>query len=173
MALLALLAVSACSRGGDWRTPPAADQGADSQNGYVAPPRFTAAARLGDGETEIVGRADPNSRVRLSSPDGAAYGATTDSRGAFSLAAAGGRQDGQAVRALEDCKGRSAGAGRGLFGAVIPEPGRPAVLLRAGVGAQGAWAAARHGRADHRRWISRWRRRAGVASGSGASRAPS
>ena len=133
LALAAALALAACSRGGDWRTPRSPDQGADSQNGYVAPPRFTAAARLSDGETEIVGRADANSHVRLSTPDGATFDAVTDSRGAFSLAVPAAKT----VRlfGLSEDKDARRVQGEGYL-AVMPSPGRPAVMLRAGVGAQ-------------------------------------
>jgi hypothetical protein len=136
---LAAAALAACSRGGDWRTPTAANGGTDSQAGYVAPPRFTAAARLGDGEIEIVGRADRGAGVRLASPDGAAFAAVTDSRGAFSLAVPAAKT----VRLFglsEDVGGRRV-QGEGYL-AVIPAPGRTAVLLRAGAGAEAAGPAA-------------------------------
>ena len=107
-----------------------------AKNGYVAaaalhrrrrPPRRRP-------ETEDVdGRADANSQVRLSSPDGAVYAAVTDSRGAFSLAL----PVAKTVRLFglsEDKDGRRV-QGEGYL-AVMPSPGRPAVLLRAGVGAQ-------------------------------------
>jgi hypothetical protein len=132
--LLAAGLLASCGRGGDWRTPPAAEQAASSgQAGYVTPPRFTAAARLGDGQIEIVGRADANAEVRLGSPDGTAYEATTDSRGAFSLA----MPPATTVRLFglsEEVRGRRI-QGEGDL-AVIPAPGRLAALLRAGVGAQ-------------------------------------
>jgi hypothetical protein len=126
------VALAACGRGGDWRTPPPASEAEDGQAGYVAPPRFTFAARLGDGEIEIVGRAQRNASVRLASPDGTAYGGATDSRGAFSVAVPAA----PAVRLFglsEDVGGRKV-QGEGYL-AVLPGPGRAGVLLRAGIGA--------------------------------------
>jgi hypothetical protein len=125
--------VAGCSRGGDWRTPPPpADESAQGQVGYTPPPRFSSAQRLGDGQIQLGGTADPNVRVRLGSPDGTAYGAVTDGRGAFSLtlpAAAAVRLFGLS----EDISGRQV-QGEGYL-AVLPAPGRAAVLLRAGAGA--------------------------------------
>jgi len=131
-ALVLIAALAACSRGGDWRSP-ASSQAAASSAAYGAPPRFTAAGRLGDGEIEIVGRATPNAHIRLASPDGAAYAGTTDSRGAFSIALPAASE----VRLFgisEATPGRPI-QGEGYL-AVLPAPGRAAVLLRAGTGAQ-------------------------------------
>jgi len=131
--LLVALAVAACSRGGDWRSPAQSSQSSAAQATYVPPPRFTAAARLGDGDVEIVGRADRNSRIRLTSPDGASLSGVTDSRGAFTIAA----PRPAAVRLFglaEEVAGRQVrGAG---YLAVIPSPGQAAVVLRAGIGAE-------------------------------------
>lgn len=99
----------------------------------MTPPRFTAFDRLPDGQIQVVGRAEPNARVRLSSPDGAAYGATTDSRGAFSLAVP--KADGVRLFGLAEDVGGRLIQGEGYL-ALLPAPGRPAILLRAGVGAQ-------------------------------------
>ena len=98
----------------------------------MPPPRFTSAQRLGDGQIQLGGRADPNVRVRLGSPDGTAYGAVTDGKGLFSLtvpAAASVRLFGLS----ENIAGRLV-QGEGYL-AVLPAPGRAAVLLRAGAGA--------------------------------------
>jgi hypothetical protein len=133
--ILALAALAAaCGRGGDWRTPPASSQSAAAaEASYVPPPRFTAAARLGDGDVEIVGRAHRNARVRLTSPDGSSLAAVTDSRGAFSVDV----PRPQAVRLFglaEDVSGRLV---RGVgYLAVVPSPGQAAVVLRAGTGAE-------------------------------------
>jgi hypothetical protein len=124
---------AACGRGGDWRTPAQSSQAASSQAGYTPPPLFTAAARLGDGDVEIVGRADKNSHIRLTSPDGASFAAVTDSRGAFSVAV----PRPQAVRLFglaEDVGGRQV-RGEGYL-AVVPAPGQAGVVLRAGTGAE-------------------------------------
>jgi hypothetical protein len=133
MLVAAGLLLAACGRGGDWRTPQApADESAQGQIGYTPPPRFTSSQRLGDGQIELAGLADPNVRIRLASPDGVAYGAVTDGRGLFTLtvpAAAAVRLFGLS----EDVAGRII-QGEGYL-AVLPAPGRPAVLLRAGGGA--------------------------------------
>jgi hypothetical protein len=139
--MVGLAALAACGRGGDWRTPAASSQSASAEASYVPPPRFTAAARLGDGDVEIVGRAHKNAKVRLTSPDGLSLGAVTDSRGAFSIAV----PRSPAVRLFglsEDVAGHPV---RGVgYLAVVPSPGQPAVVLRAGTGAEtlGAPAAA-------------------------------
>jgi hypothetical protein len=125
--------LASCGRGGDWRTQPApADEQAQAQTGYTPPPRITSTRRLDDGQIELGGLADPNVRIRLASPDGKAYGAVTDGRGLFSLtapAAPGVRLFGLS----EDVAGRII-QGEGYL-AVLPAPGRVAVLLRGGGGA--------------------------------------
>jgi hypothetical protein len=124
---------AACGRGGDWQTPAPSSQSASAEAGYVQPPRFTAAARLGDGDVEVVGRARRNANVRLTSPDGSSLAAVTDSRGAFSLAVP--RSGAVRLYGLaEDVDGHQV---RGVgYLAVVPSPGQPAVVLRAGTGAE-------------------------------------
>ena len=132
--MLLVAALSACSRGGDWRSPPApADESAQGQVGYTPPPRITSAQRLADGQLALGGLAEPNVRVRLASPDGAAYGAVTDGKGLFKLAVPGA----PAVRlfGLSETVAERLIQGEGYL-AVLPAPGRAAVLLRAGGGAQ-------------------------------------
>jgi hypothetical protein len=134
LAIVLLVGLGAgCSRGGDWRTPPApADESAQGQVGYTPPPRFTSAQRLDDGQIQLGGTADPNVRVRLGSPDGTVYDAVTDGQGLFSLTlpvAASVRMFGLS----EDIAGRRV-QGEGYL-VVLPAPGRAAVLLRAGAGA--------------------------------------
>ncbi|HXQ09436.1 MAG TPA: hypothetical protein VN805_00395 [Caulobacteraceae bacterium] len=124
---------AACGRGNDWRTPAQSSQSVSTEASYVQPPRFTAAARLGDGDVEIVGRAHRNAHVQLTSPDGSSLAAVTDSRGAFSVAV----PRSAAVRLFglaEDVGGHQV---RGVgYLAVVPSPGQPAVVLRAGTGAE-------------------------------------
>ena len=132
-ALFAAGLLAACGRGGDWRTPQApADESAQGQIGYTPPPRFTSSQRLADGQIELGGLADSNVSIRLASPDGTTYAAVTDGRGLFTLsvpAAAAVRLFGLS----EDVAGRII-QGEGYL-AVLPAPGRPAVLLRGGGGA--------------------------------------
>lgn len=132
MALAAGL-LSACGRGGDWRTPPApADESAQDQAGYTPPPRFTSATRLGDGQIQLGGLADPNAPIRLASPDRTVYAAVSDGKGLFSVTLPAAT----AVRLFglsETISGRVI-QGEGYL-AVLPGPGRVAALLRAGGGA--------------------------------------
>ncbi len=132
-AVFAVGLLCACSRGGDWRTPPPPeDEQAQGQTGYTPPPRVTSAQRLGDGRIELSGLGDPNAPVRLASPDGGAFGALTDGRGLFSLIL----PSASAVRLFglsETVAGRPI-QGEGYL-AVLPAPGRAAMLLRAGAGA--------------------------------------
>lgn len=125
--------LGACGRGGDWRTPPApADESAQDQAGYSPPPRFTSALRLGDGQIELGGLAEPNAPIRLTSPDHTIYPASADAKGLFSLtlpAATTARLFGLS----ETVSGRVI-QGEGYL-AVLPAPGRAAALLRAGGGA--------------------------------------
>ena len=103
---------------------------ADDQAGYAQPPRILSAQRNGD-EVLIDGVAQAGSRLRLQSPDGEAFGATVGADGAWSMpapAAAGPRL----YAVGEDVGGRVLRADGVL--AVLPS-GRPAALLRAGVGA--------------------------------------
>ncbi|HLI67526.1 MAG TPA: Ig-like domain-containing protein [Caulobacteraceae bacterium] len=134
LAIAAAVALaSACGRGGDWRTPAGAGKTADSAAGYVSPPRFTAADRRADGQVEIVGRAQPNAHIQLATPDGTVFAAVTDSRGAFSLAVSAA----PAVRlfGLSETEAGRPVRGEGYL-AILPTPGRPAAVLRAGAGAQ-------------------------------------
>lgn len=134
--LMAAVAVSAagCSRpGADWRAGRADAQKDDAPaTGYVRPPQITEAARGADGGAVLSGQAEPEVRLRLASPDGGAYGATADDAGHWSILLPPSTQ----VRLFglsEEMSGRVV-QGEGYV-AVLPPPGRPAVLLRAGAGA--------------------------------------
>jgi hypothetical protein len=133
VALAALALLSACGRSGaDWREErpdsAAAPRGAD----YVRPPQVTGAERAGDNGVVLIGQAEPEVRVRLASPDGGAYGSTADDKGHWSLALPPGA-DVRLFGLSEDISGRLV-QGEGYI-AVLPAPGRPAVLLKAGGGA--------------------------------------
>jgi len=98
--------------------------------GYAEPPRVISAERI-SGEVIIEGKARPDSRVRLVTPEGQAFGGTAGADGAWAMptSTAGGPQ---LYAVGEDLGGRVV---RGE-GAVLALPaGRPAALLRAGGGA--------------------------------------
>ncbi|MDR3507819.1 MAG: hypothetical protein P4L64_07980 [Caulobacteraceae bacterium] len=128
---LALLALAACGRGRDWRQTQAAPA-PDSDAGYVRPPQVLSALRASDGGVILRGQAAPNSRVRLQAPGGAAYGGTVQANGDWTLPAPTGDQP-RVFGISEDLDGRIV-QGEGYV-AVLPRPGRPAALLRAGGGA--------------------------------------
>jgi hypothetical protein len=111
----------------------AASASAGAEAGYVQPPRPTRAARAGAGGVTIAGLADPQDRIRLSAPGGEAFGGAADGAGRWAITVP---MQGQ-VRLFgvaEELAGRAVQAEG--YVAVTPSPGQPAVLLRAGVGAQ-------------------------------------
>jgi hypothetical protein len=130
---LALAQLAGCSRGGaDWRESHAPPQSDAPASGYIRPPQVLSAARTADSATLLSGQGDPGVRLRLASPDGGAYGATTDDSGHWSITLPASGE----VRLFglsEETGGRIV-QGEGYI-AVLPAPGRPAALLRAGGGA--------------------------------------
>lgn len=123
------LLLNACER------PSVADAPAiapTDKGGYVAPPALTAAARDGDGETELSGLAPVGAEVRLRDPDGAAYSATADRDGSWAvrLPPSASPRMFAFEGALDDRLLHAEGA---IL--VLPAPGPPALLTRAGVGA--------------------------------------
>jgi hypothetical protein len=130
--LAALFLLTGCGRGGDWREARADAPKDAPSSGYIRPPQITGAARATDGGTVLSGQSQADVRLRLASPDGGAYGATADDDGRWSISLPGD----PAVRLFglsEEISGRVV-QGEGYV-AVLPPPGRPAVLLRAGGGA--------------------------------------
>jgi hypothetical protein len=130
IALLGSLAagLAGCGRGGDQP----AQAVADAQPGYVKPPQVLVAARLLNGGEMIAGQSEPGARIRLSSPSGAAYGATAQQDGGWTIPAPAANQ----VRLFglsEDLGGRLV-QGEGYI-VLLPSPGRAGALLRAGDGA--------------------------------------
>ena len=125
--------LAGCGRAGaDWRDGRPGPQSAAPASGYIRPPQIGAGVRTADGGEVLSGQAEPGVRLRLASPDGGAYGATTDDSGGWSIALPASGQ----VRLFglsEEIGGRVI-QGEGYV-AVLPAPGRPAVLLRAGGGA--------------------------------------
>jgi hypothetical protein len=125
-------ALAACGPGGaDWRQTQAPPQSAPDESGYLRPPQPLSAERGADGAVVLRGRSDSQVRVRLSSPDNIAYGATARDSGDWAIttpADANVRLFGVA----EDLGGREV-QGEGYV-AILPGPGPAAALLRAGGG---------------------------------------
>ena len=129
---VALLLLAGCGRGGDWREAHADAPKDAPSSGYIRPPQITGAARAADGGTVLSGQSQADVRLRLASPDGGAYGATADDDGRWSITLPS--ETGVRLFGLsEEISGRVV-QGEGYV-AVLPPPGRPAVLLRAGGGA--------------------------------------
>ena len=127
---LALIALTACGKGRDWRQTQATGPAADAEAGYVRPPQILSAARGADGVVVLAGRAEPNSRVRLQTPEGAAFGGTVTAAGDWSMP----MPPGTGIYGLSEDLGGRIVQGEGYI-VVLPQPGRPAALLRAGGGA--------------------------------------
>jgi hypothetical protein len=130
---LTLALLAGCGRAGaDWRVGKA-NQAADAPSaGYVRPPQLGGAARAADGGTVLSGQGEADVRLRLASPDGGAYGATADDAGRWTLTLPA-STDVRLFGLSEETGGRVI-QGEGYI-AVLPAPGRPAALLRAGGGA--------------------------------------
>jgi len=130
---LAALSVAACHPRVESHAA-ASSQPSDSvQASYLAPPRITSALRMDGGGVALAGRTDPEARVRLQSPDGAAYGVTAGADGTWTLVTPAT----QAVRLLGVSEVVASRAVQSMaYLAVLPAPGQPAILLRAGGGSQ-------------------------------------
>jgi hypothetical protein len=115
------------------------DKAAAAQDtGYVRPPVVSAAARASSAVV-LSGRSDPNARIRLSAPDGNAYGATATAAGTWALAVPV-QADVREFGLSEVLGDGGIQTSRTIQGdgyiAVLPSPGRPAVVLHAGGGSQ-------------------------------------
>ncbi len=123
------LCLAACGgppqRGGE-AEPPA------QQSAYAPPPELTDATRGADGGVTLSGRAPPESRVRLNSPEGQSLGATAGKDGAWSLALAPSATPRMFALSAEVAGRPVRGEGPVL---VLPAPGPPALTPRAGFGA--------------------------------------
>jgi hypothetical protein len=128
---LTLLALAGCGVGAsaDGKAAPAkADRAA-----YLTPPEATEVRTSPGGATVVLGRAEPEARVRAVTPGtGRAFGATADARGRFSLMIPGGAEAALVVLSAEGER-RSTQAEGYLFipidapaGAVLLRPGAPA-----------------------------------------------
>ncbi len=126
--------ISACAPKANDPIPPADVQSA--QVGYLQAPRLTAAT-LSDRSFSVNGVAAKGARIRLSSPEGQAFGTTADDRGLWQIDVP--RNAAMAQQAMlfglsEDIEGRIIQAE--FYVALLPDPQIPVVLLRAGTGAQ-------------------------------------
>lgn len=133
VSMLACL-VSACAPKADDPTPNADAQSA--QVGYLQAPRVTATT-LSERSFRVKGTAAKGARIRLSSPEGQAFGTTADDGGGWQIDLP--RPKGSAQQAMlfglsEDIEGRIIQAE--FYVAFMPDPQVPVVLLRAGTGAQ-------------------------------------
>jgi hypothetical protein len=127
----AALLVAGFLLGCERRTEGAAAEASDPA-GYLAPPTATQAVRDAAGGTTLAGQAPVDAEVRLRDPSAQAFSATAGADGAWSIAlppAASPRMF--AVEA--ELSGRIV-HGEGAF-LVLPPPGAPALLTRAGYGA--------------------------------------
>ncbi len=131
-ALAGCLLLAACGKGGDWRqaAAPAGPVDSDADAGYVRPPQVKSALRTPDGGVILSGQAEPNTRVRLLAPDGAANGGTVTASGAWSMPTA----PGAGIFGISEDLGGRIVQGEGYV-LTLPPPGRPGALLRAGGGA--------------------------------------
>jgi hypothetical protein len=125
--------LAACGRGdADWRQAEPAPPASGQEAGYVRAPQLTGAERTPAGGVNLTGQSDPLDRIRLSAPGGAAYGATADAKGRWTILV----PPAEPVRLFglsEVLAGRSVQS-EGYI-ALPPAPGQTAVVLRAGVGA--------------------------------------
>jgi hypothetical protein len=136
IALVGGLTLAACGRATDGRAP-LSGAAADSDADYAAPPTVLSAQRLGD-QVMVTGRGQPNSRLRLQTPDGQAFGGTSGADGAWTMPAPA--PDGPRLYAVAEEVGGRIVRAEGYL-AALPS-GRPAAILRAGLGAQALGAAA-------------------------------
>ena len=134
------LAQAACQRA---RNPsdamPMADAEVDADGGYAAPPVVVSAQRVGD-QVVINGRAEANGRLRLQTPEGAAFGGTAGADGGWSMPAPA--VNAPRLYAVGEDVGDHILRAEGYV-AALPS-GRPAALLRAGAGSLALDAAAHH-----------------------------
>jgi hypothetical protein len=126
--------VSACAPSSDDPVPGAEVQSA--QVGYLQAPRLTATT-LSDRSFTVKGIAAKGARIRLSSPEGQAFGTTADDQGVWQIDVP--RHSARPQQTMlfglsEDQEGRIIQAE--FYVALLPDPQVPVVLLRAGTGAQ-------------------------------------
>jgi len=129
VSVAALVLLAACGPGQEGRSGAAAP--ADSDAGYAAPPAVLFAQRVGD-QVIIGGRAQPDSRLRLQTADGQAFGGTAGADGGWTMPAPAGT--GPRLYAVGDDLGGRVVRAEGYV-ASLPS-GRPAAILRAGSGSQ-------------------------------------
>ncbi|HEY0052416.1 MAG TPA: Ig-like domain-containing protein, partial [Caulobacteraceae bacterium] len=115
----------------------APDQAAEpaAAGDWIAPPRVTTVTARADGGFTVSGETQPDVRVRLAARDGAAYGATSDARGVFTIALPSSAAP-QLLAMSMEVNGRPIGPRGRLFlppagdlGAALLSPGAPTASL--------------------------------------------
>ena len=130
---LATLALAACRRPAG--TPPeaTADRAETASNaGYLTPPQLALAERKPDGAVQLTGTAAAGAKVRLASPEGASFGAVAGADGAWSLALPVASTP-RMFAVSAEAGGETVRAEGALL--VLPAPGPPGLLVRAGFAA--------------------------------------
>lgn len=132
--LSALILLSGCgAKGPDSTRQPEAE---NTESGYVQAPRLTAVT-LSDTTFLVHGTSAKGARVRLSSPDGQAFGATASDSGTWLMEVPRGASTSSSAMLFglsEDMDGRIIQAEG--YVALLPDPLAPMALLRAGTGAE-------------------------------------
>jgi hypothetical protein len=124
-----MLMVGAC---GQSPAPPLQPAERQEEAGFLQPPRVLDAERSSQGVV-LTGTGPPDAVIRVASPGGAAVGVQADAKGAWQVVAPPPSQVtlyGLSAR-LPDRAVQAEG-----YIAILPSPGDPAVLLRAGSGAE-------------------------------------
>ena len=131
---LAALGLDACGRPAG-KPPKAAAEKADaaSNGGYLAPPQFNLAERGPDGVVRLTGTAAADAKVSLASPDGTAFTAMAGADGVWSLSLPPATAP-RMFAVSADAGGETVRAEGALL--VLPAPGPPGLLARAGSAAQ-------------------------------------
>ncbi|MEO6338400.1 MAG: hypothetical protein ABIO39_00045 [Caulobacteraceae bacterium] len=131
---LAALALGACGRPAGTAPQAAAysDQTAAPNAVYLTPPELSLAVRQADGAVHLTGSAAPSARVRLASPEGTIYAATAGPGGAWSIDLP--PASAPRMFAVSAETGSETVRAEGAL-LVLPPPGPPGLLARAGFAA--------------------------------------
>lgn len=124
-----LLLLAAC--GPNSTAPPDPSGPRPAEAGFVPPPRVVSAARGADGSVILGGTSAPLAKVRLASPGGDIFNTQADGKGRWRIVVSP-RMDATLFGLSTTAEGRSVQAEG--YVAILPAPGRPAALLKAGSG---------------------------------------